>query len=74
MMANFKYEVKENSKPWEDLQTGDYDEFHSKCGRTMVGVVKHQDKTFSCMYGKMTSQMQMSSMVDDRQGATMKPT
>ena len=67
-MANFRYELKPTStKNKDDLATGDYDEFNSICGNTMVGVVKHKgNKEFSCMHGKKTTPDIQSIMVDDR--------
>jgi len=73
LMANFRYEVKDNAKkPWEELQTGDYDEFNFKCRETMVGVVRNRiNKDFACMQGFKTSPDIPSSVQDDRKTVSM---
>jgi hypothetical protein len=66
LVANFRYEVDTNKDPMS-LKTGDYDDFDSICGRTMVGLVKHRaNKEFSCMVGEKKDAPMMSNVVDDR--------
>ena len=39
-MANFRYSIKDSVRPsqYDELKTGAYDLFESRCSETMVGV------------------------------------